>query len=144
MANVRKNYLFCIDDVDATASSGSVQTSQFIKFFSEHKSWLHGDSVTEYKNQVIATTRTSGRGCDSVNFDAVHLSVDEIDRQDLISMFKRELKEKFLAFELDIQFLITKVIMASVDINKTFTDSNAQRGALYFHIQVELFQTSLL
>ena len=53
MANVRKNYLFCIDDVDATASSGSVQASQFIKFFSEHKSWLHGDTVTEYKNQVL-------------------------------------------------------------------------------------------
>ena len=63
---------------------------------------------------MIATTRTSGRG-DGINFDAVHLSVDEIDRQDLISMFKRELKEKFLAFELDIQFLITKVIMARSD-----------------------------
>ena len=68
MANVRKNYLFCIDDVDATASSGSVQASQFIKFFSEHKSWLHGDTVTEYKNQVqsykrfdyVATEKSNG------------------------------------------------------------------------------------
>ena len=88
---------------------------------------------------MIATARSKRGG---VNFDAVQLTVDEIDRQDLIAMFKRQLKEKFLAFELDIQFLITKVIMASVDINKVFTDSNKDRGAIYFHIQVPLLGTS--
>ena len=42
------NYTF-LDDVDATED---VETTQFIKFFSEHKSWLHSATVSEYKNQA--------------------------------------------------------------------------------------------
>jgi len=45
-------------------------------------------------------------------------------------------KERFLQFELDIQFLITKVIMASVDINKVFMDLNKVYHVNRFHIQV--------
>lgn len=44
-------------------------------------------------------------------------NIDPIDSQELTNIFKTLLKEKFIEFELDIQFLITKVIMASVDIN---------------------------
>ena len=51
----------------------------------------------------------------------------------MTNIFKTSLKEKFIEFELDIQFLITKVIMASVDINKTFLKENC--GRIYFHVQ---------
>ena len=50
IAKVRKNYLFCIDDVDATKDNE--EAIRFIKFFNEHKSWLHNATVSEYKNQA--------------------------------------------------------------------------------------------
>ena len=129
-----KSFLFCLDDVDAWSGSNPDHLSQFIKFFGEHKSWLSAkdSAVVEFNNQVLATARLVGA---PINFDAVQISIDEVEKQDLIKIFKRSLKEKFLAFELDIQFLITKVIMASVDINKIFIDSNRQRGKVFFHIQ---------
>jgi len=44
-------------------------------------------------------------------------NIDPIDSQELTNIFKTLVKEKFIEFELDIQFLIAEVIMASVDIN---------------------------
>ena len=136
--------------------------------FSEHKTWFvpKTANVASYNNQVMATTRTADinnsnsesdsgylTGTNNRNnilqqFNAVRINIDEIERQQLISIFKNSLKEKFLVFELDIQFLIIKVIMALVDINKIFTDSNNQPNILnrffsknrqtYFHVQVTL------
>ena len=89
----------------------------------------------------MATSRTADIGAveknmDEVQFNAVRINIDEIDRQDLITIFKASLKEKFLVFELDIQFLIIKVIMAVVDINKIFLDFNQAQNLNYFHVQV--------
>ena len=94
----------------------------------------------------MATTRTSDishvleDGKDEVQFNAVRINIDEIERQQLITIFKASLKEKFLVFELDIQFLIIKVIMAVVDINKIFMDFNGIQNLNYFHVQVRKFQ----
>ena len=90
----------------------------------------------------MATSRTADIGdkvdksIDEVQFNAVRINIDEIERQQLITIFKASLKEKFLVFELDIQFLIIKVIMAVVDINKIFLDFNQEQSLSYFHVQV--------
>ena len=89
----------------------------------------------------MATTRTADISVvdainDEVQFNAVRINIDEIERQQLITIFKTSLKEKFLVFELDIQFLIIKVIMAVVDINKIFMDFNKSQNLNYFHVQV--------
>ena len=73
---------------------------------------------------------------DEIQFNAVRINIDEIERQQLISIFKKSLKEKFLVFELDIQFLIIKVIMAVVDINNIFMENNKENNRGYFHVQV--------
>ncbi len=132
---MRKNILFCIDDVDVCGQ----ELSHFIKFFLEHKSWLGTANVVPYKSHVLATTRSIG-GVGGQNekhglvaFNAVKIAIDPIETQELTNIFKTSLKEQFLQFELDIQFLITKVIMASVAINKTFVDLNKNRS--YFHLQ---------
>ena len=110
---------------------------------SEHKTWFQPktSNVASYNNQVMATSRTADIGAvekniDEVQFNAVRINIDEIERQDLITIFKASLKEKFLVFELDIQFLIIKVIMAVVDINKIFLDFNQAQNLNYFHVQV--------
>ena len=159
MSQVRKNFLFCLDDVDvwhgsqqheeknsSKTSTGNNHLCQFIKFFSEHKTWFQPKTanVAAYNNQVMATTRTAdirrvldpnAGGDEEVQFNAVRISIDEIARQDLITIFKTSLKEKFLVFELDIQFLIIKVIMAVVDINAIFMDFNKEKNLDYFHVQ---------
>ena len=89
----------------------------------------------------MATTRTADISNvdtmkDEVQFNAVRINIDEIERQQLITIFKTSLKEKFLVFELDIQFLIIKVIMAVVDINMIFMDFNKSQDLNYFHVQV--------
>jgi len=89
----------------------------------------------------MATTRTADISVvdtmkDEVQFNAVRINIDEIERQQLITIFKTSLKEKFLVFELDIQFLIIKVIMAVVDINTIFMDFNKAQNLNYFHVQV--------
>ena len=111
--------------------------------FSEHKTWFQpkNANVASYNNQVMATSRTADigavdKGVDEVQFNAVRINIDEIERQQLITIFKASLKEKFLVFELDIQFLIIKVIMAVVDINKIFLDFNRAQNLNYFHVQV--------
>ena len=111
--------------------------------FSEHKTWFQpkNANVASYNNQVMATSRTADigavdKGVDEVQFNAVRINIDEIERQQLITIFKASLKEKFLVFELDIQFLIIKVIMAVVDINKIFLDFNRAKNLNYFHVQV--------
>ena len=58
------------------------------------------------------STGTNNRNNILQQFNAVRITIDEIERQQLISIFKNSLKEKFLVFELDIQFLIIKEIMA--------------------------------
>ena len=110
---------------------------------SEHKTWFQPKSanVASYNNQVMATSRTADisavdKSLDEVQFNAVRINIDEIERQQLITIFKASLKEKFLVFELDIQFLIIKVIMAVVDINKIFMDFNQTQNLNYFHVQV--------
>lgn len=126
---VRRNVLFCIDDVDASDQ----KLSQFIKFFTEHSTWLGQNGIAKYKNQVLATTRlqsTAGK----TPFRSVRINLDPIDNIELTNIFKQSLKEKFIEFELDIQFLITKVIMASVDINKYLLSVNCT----FFHVQDNL------
>jgi hypothetical protein len=127
-SGVRRNALFCIDDVDACGS----KLSQFIKFFTEHRTWLGKNGVVSYTNQVLVTTRLKTNK-NQTPFHSVKINIDPIEGQELINIFKTSLKEKFLQFELDIQFLITKVIMASVDINKIFVEANVSR--VYFHVQ---------
>ena len=128
LAGVRRNVLFCIDDVDISDR----KLSQFIKFFTEHSTWLSKNGVVKYKNQVLATTRRR-ENSQKTPFKSVRINIDPIDTQELTNIFKTSLKEKFIEFELDIQFLITKVIMASVDINKIFIQANSNR--VYFHVQ---------
>ena len=86
-----------------------------------------------YSNQVLATTRRKSTEGGQTPFRSVRINIDPIDSQELTNIFKTSLKEKFIEFELDIQFLITKVIMASVDINQIFLKENKNR--LYFHVQ---------
>ena len=120
--------LFCIDDVDANDK----KLSDFIKFFTEHFTWLTQSGLANHKNQVIVTTRLQSTASE-VPFKSVRVNIDPIESQELTSIFKTSLKEKFIQFELDIQFLITKVIMASVDINRIFMENNVNR--VYFHVQ---------
>ena len=127
--SVSRNVLFCIDDVDQSDQ----KLSQFIKFFTEHSTWLSQNGVVRYSNQVLATTRRKSKEAGKTPFNSVRINIDPIDTQELTNIFKTSLKEKFIEFELDIQFLITKVIMASVDINKTFLKENC--GRIYFHVQ---------
>ena len=112
---------------------------------SEHKTWFQAKNanVASYHNQVVAVTRTADINDtegeakrNEVQFNAVRISIDEIEKQQLVRIFKNILKEKFLVFELDIQFLIIKVIMAIVDINKIFMDNNNEENRTYFHVQV--------
>ena len=124
----RRNVLFCIDDVDANDK----KLSDFIKFFTEHFTWLTQSGLANHKNQVIVTTRLQSTASE-VPFKSVRVNIDPIESQELTSIFKTSLKEKFIQFELDIQFLITKVIMASVDINRIFMENNVNR--VYFHVQ---------
>ena len=107
--------------------------SQFIKFFTEHSTWLGQNGIAKYKNQVLATTRLRS-GAGKTPFRSVRINIDPIDTQELSNIFKLSLKEKFIEFELDIQFLITKVIMASVDINEFLVQTNRR----YFHVQDNL------
>ena len=127
LSGVRHSVLFCIDDVDANDN----KLNDFIKFYTEHMTWLTQSGLARHKNQVLVTTRNQSKA--TTPFKTVRVNIDPIESQELISIFKTGLKEKFIEFELDIQFLITKVIMASVDINRIFMEANKEK--VYFHVQ---------
>ena len=47
----RKNFLFCIDDVDACNAETALPT--FVKFFTERRTWFSKNAgVVHYPNQV--------------------------------------------------------------------------------------------
>ena len=128
VSSARRNVLFCIDDVDANDDD----LNDFIKFYTDHFTWLTRHGLAKHKNQAIVTTRNQFTA-QTTPFKSVRVNIDPIESQELTAIFKQELKEKFIEFELDIQFLITKVIMASVDINRIFMEANVNRA--YFHVQ---------
>ena len=79
----RRNVLFCIDDVDANDK----KLSDFIKFFTEHFTWLTQSGLANHKNQVIVTTRLQSTASE-VPFKSVRVNIDPIESQELTSILK--------------------------------------------------------